>query len=135
MGLFVTDIVTDWLNGSNLIYEGHVIWGWVMVLLPFLPGVIAFLGLAWQALTDKKYKQCFFILLFFVPGVVLGTPLYMVFVILVSCAKFYKPVLAENEKVLGCFDEKTLKAFGPGVRMGEVVGESCPQAMLSRSRF
>ena len=132
VGLFVTDIVTDWLNGSNLIYEGHVVWGWVMVLLPFLPGVIAIIGLAWQEFQLKEYKQCFIILLFFVPGVVLGTPLYMAFVIFASCVKFYKPVLADKEKVLGCFDERTLQTYGPGLRMGEIVGESCPQAMLGK---
>ena len=132
----MTDIVTDWLNGSNLIYEGHVVWGWVMVLLPFLPGVIAFIGLAWQAFKDKDYKQCFLILLFFVPLVVLGTPLYMGFVIYTSYFKFFKPGgLGDKEKVLGFFDNRDLKTYGPGFRMGEIVGESCPQAMLGKSPY
>ena len=75
MGLFGTDVVTDWLNGSNLIQEGQIVWGWVMVLLPFLPGAVVGLYVAWFALKDQEYCKFLLILLFFVPGVVLGTEL------------------------------------------------------------
>ena len=116
LGLFGTDVVTDWLNGSNLIQEGHVRWGWVMVLLPFLPGAVVGVWWAWASFSDKKYYWCFLTLLFYVPGVLLGTPLYMAFVMLTSFVKLFKPDLDET--------------FAPMLRMGEIVGESYPQSML-----
>ena len=33
VGLFGTDVTTDWVNGVNLIIDGHVIWGTLMVAL------------------------------------------------------------------------------------------------------
>ena len=39
--MFGTDVVTDWVNGSNMIKRGDVIWGGIMVALPFLPMTIA----------------------------------------------------------------------------------------------
>ena len=41
---------TDWLNGYNLIEEGHVVWGLMTALLPFLPGAVVGLYLAWYFL-------------------------------------------------------------------------------------
>ena len=37
LGLFSTDVVTDWINGYNLYQDGHVIWGSLTAALPFLP--------------------------------------------------------------------------------------------------
>ena len=68
-------IRTDWLNGYNLIEEGHVVWGLMTALLPFLPGAVVGLYAAWLAFEEKKYCIFFLILLFYVPGVVLGTEL------------------------------------------------------------
>ena len=68
-------ICTDWLNGYNLIEEGHVIWGLMTALLPFLPGAIVGLYAAWVFLSEKNYCNFFLNLLFFLPGVVLGTEL------------------------------------------------------------
>ena len=68
-------ICTDWLNGYNLIEEGHVVWGLMTALLPFLPGAIVGFYVAWLAFREKNYCMFFLILLFYVPGVVLGTEL------------------------------------------------------------
>ena len=124
-------MVTDWLNGSNLIQDGHVRWGWVMVLLPFLPGAVAGVWVVWAFFDDKEYCKCFLTMLFYVPCVLLGTPLYMVFVIFSSCVKLFKPDLGDKEKVLcGLLGGEIVKQFGPMFRMSEIVGESYPQSML-----
>ena len=131
LGLFGTDVVTDWLNGSNLILDGHVRWGWVMVLLPFLPGAVVGVFIAWGFFREKRYGMCSLTLLFYVPGVLLGTPLYMAFVIFSSCVKLFKPDLDDKEKVLcGLVGGNVVKTGGPLLRMSEIVGESYPQSML-----
>ena len=87
----------------------------------------------WRLLKDGEYGKFFIVLLFFVPGVVLGTPLYMAFVMLTSCIKFFKPDLSEDDDgLLCCIDGEAVLFFGPLFRMAEIVGESCPQSMLGR---
>ena len=132
MGLFGTDVVTDWLNGSNLIQEGHVAWGLVMVMLPFLPGAVVGVYVVWSLFHKKEYFKFFLSVLFYVPGVVLGTPYYMIIVILASCVKLFKPDLDKEDKVFGWIDAGFFKTVGPGFRMGEIVGESCQQSMLGK---
>ena len=107
-------------------------WGWVMVLLPFLPAAVVGVVSMWDFLNRGKYINFFFALLFFVPGVVLGTPLYMAFVMLTSCIKLVKPDLTDEDDLFCCFDGKSVFFFAPMLRMAEIVGESCPQSMLGR---
>ena len=131
MGLYGTDIITDWLNGSNLIQEGHVMWGWVMVLLPFLPGAIVGLLLLFNALKEKKYCNFVCLLLFCVPGVVLGTPLCMVYTMFTFLVKLF----VDTSKSRGSAIEDGnffLHEITGWFMMAEVVGESCTQAMLGK---
>ena len=130
MGLFGTDVVTDWLNGSNLIQEGHVVLGWVMALLPFLPGAVVGIYTVWYFFHGKEYRNFFITLLLYVPGVVLVTPVYMGFIIFTICVKFFKPDLDDEDEVLCGIKGKAVKGIGPMWRMGEIVGESYPQSML-----
>ena len=123
---------TDWLNGYNLIEEGHVVWGWVMALLPFLPGAVVGVWMVWTTLKEGEYCMFVFALLCFVPGVVLGTPMYMAFVMLTSCIKFFKPDLNDDDDLFCGIDGGAVIIFGPTLRMAEIVGESCPQSMLGR---
>ena len=99
-----------------------------MVLLPFLPGAVVGVWWAWASFSDKKYYWCFLTLLFYVPGVLLGTPLYMAFVMLTSCVKLFKPDFDNKEKLL-CWLLDGEKV-SPMLRMSEIVGESYPQSML-----
>ena len=107
-------------------------WGLITALLPFLPGAVLGVVLMWYNLKEGEYPQFFFVLLFFVPGVVLGTPMYMAFVMLTSCIKFFKPDLNDDDELLGCIDGESVIHFGPMLRLAEIVGESCPQSMLGR---
>ena len=112
LGLFGTDVVTDWLNGSNLIQEGQVAWGLLMVMLPFLPGAVVGVYVVWSLFHKKEYFKFFLSVLFYVPGVVLGTPYYMIIVILASCVKLFKPDLDKEDKVFGWIDAGFFKQLG-----------------------
>ena len=59
-------------------------WGLVMVLIPFVPGLL--IGF-WLATFMKKEKK--WAILCFIPTVVLVTPMYMLFVILTSFVKLF----------------------------------------------
>ena len=136
MGLFGTDVVTDWWNGSNLILEGHDLCGLVMVLLPFLPGaVFVVYFFIWDIFHDKKYGLVFFVL-FFPLAVAGGTVWYIWFALLTSWAKLFNPDwpnLDDDEDVLGgCLDGEAVKTFGPIWRMARSVLASCPQAILGK---
>ena len=130
MGLFGTDIVTDWLNGYNLIQEGHVMWGWVMVLIPFVPGAVV--GVWFVFANSQDYRRRPIILLLYAAGVVFGTPLYMTFVMFTFCVKLFNPDLRHTDEVFSCIDGNMVHFFGPLFRIGEMVGESYPQSMLGK---
>ena len=107
-------------------------WGLMTALLPFLPGAAISVYGMWYFLKGGHFCMFFFTLLFFVPGVVLGTPLYMAFVMLTSCIKFFKPDLREREKLFCGIGGGEVLFLAPMLRMAEIVGESCPQSMLGR---
>merc|ERR1719264_1207217 len=68
IGLFGTDVITDWVNGSNMIKRGDVIWGGIMVSLPFLPMTIALLYFAFGFLRlPETWRVGLFLLLFLLP--------------------------------------------------------------------
>ena len=103
-------------------------WGWVMVLLPFLPGAVAGLVLLFKALIEKEYCSFVCLLLFYVPGVVLGTPLCMVYTMVTILVKFFICDY-DSDYGLGKFFLHELNGM---FMMAEVVGESCTQAMLGK---
>ena len=115
-----------------MIDEGHIVWGLITALLPFLPGAVVGVFMMWYYLKRGQYCEFVFALLFFVPGVVLGTPMYMAFVMLTSCIKLFKPDLDDNDDLFGCIDGYMVLGLGPMLRMAEIVGESCPQSMIGR---
>ena len=134
IGLFGMDVVTDWVNGSNMIKRGDVIWGGLMVSLPFLPMTIALLWVAFLGLTEKNWCGALLLLLFLLPAAALFTPVYMVFILLVGLGRLVKPQIGDDDKLLGgLLPGKAVKESAPRLRMFEVVGESYPQAILGES--
>ena len=135
IGLFATDVVTDWVNGTNLILNGNVIWGGIMVALPFLPMTIAMPFFAFWCLAGKKYWWVgLLLLLFLLPAAALATPVYMGFILFAGLVRLFKPQIGDNEKVLcGWLRGEHVKWFAPLLRIVEVVGESYPQALLGES--
>ena len=133
--MFGTDVITDWVNGSNLINRGDVIWGGLMVSLPFLPMTILLLFLAFQFLTKKEDRwQGLLLLLFLLPAAALVTPAYMGFILLAALVRLVKPQIGDEDKLLGGFLKgEVVNIASPLLRMVEVVGESYPQALLGES--
>ena len=131
LGLFSTDVVTDWVNGYNLYQNGDVIWGSLTAALPFLPIAIMGLFIAFIQLTNEKWCAVFSILLFFIPGVLICTPLYICYVLVIGFVKVWKP--EEKDEIPFCcttLDEDYMTLFPSILRMGEVVAESYPQSVL-----
>ena len=128
------DVVTDWVNGSNLIINGDVIWGGLMVALPFCPMTIIMLQLALETFNWHS-KPCggLFVLIFVLPAAVLATPLYMGIVLFGAILRLWAPLYEDAEDVMrgpiaGCWQD--LKDMPIQFRMVEMVGESYPQALL-----
>ena len=132
IGLFGTDVFTDYWNGGNLIASGDVIWGGIIVSLPFLPMTIALLYLAFLALADKEDRCAGVLLLLLLPlAAALATPTYWIFIIVAGFAKLYKPVIEDEDKLLGGWlSGDDVNRGAPALRMLELVGESYPQALL-----
>ena len=131
--LFATDIVTDWVNGANLIKNGDLIWGGIMVSLPFLPMTIALLWGTFSILADEEEPrwQGVLLLILLLPAAVVATPIYMVFVLFIGFVKIYKPDINDEDELLGGhLKGKNAKVFPALLRMSEMVGESYPQALL-----
>ena len=119
--LFATDIVTDWVNGANLIKNGDLIWEGIMVWGTF------------SILADEEEPrwQGVLLLILLLPAAALATPIYMVFVLFVGFVKLYKPDINDEDQLLGGhLKGKNVKVFPALLRMSEMVGESCPQALL-----
>ena len=135
LGLFSTDVVTDWVNGYNLFQDGHIIWGCLTAALPFLPMAIGGLFIAFIAFKKKEWCPLFATLLFFVPGVLICTPLYMLYVLVIGFVKVWKPEHKQKDDLpfCGIEIEKEFMTVLPSVlRMAEVVAESFPQSVLGR---
>jgi len=132
ISLFGTDVFTDYWNGGNLIAGGDVIWGGIMVSLTFLPMTIALLYFAFLNLSDKEDRWFGVLLLLLLPlAVVITTPTYMIFIIVAGFAKLYKPVIEDEDKLLGGWlSGETVNIAALYFRMLELVGESYPQALL-----
>ena len=102
IGLFGTDVFTDYWNGGNLIASGDVIWGGIMVSLTFLPMTIFLLYFAFFCLSKKEDRWVGVFLLLLLPLLVaIATPTYMIFIIVAGFAKLYKPAIKNEDKLLG----------------------------------
>ena len=132
IGLFGADVFTDYWNGGNLIASGDVIWGGIIVSLTFLPMTIILLFVAFTALADKENRWKGVLLLLLLPlAVALATPAYWIFIIVVGFVKLYKPVIEDEDKLLGGWlSGEIVNTGAPLFRMLELVGESYPQALL-----
>ena len=136
LGLFSTDVVTDWINGYNLYQDGHVIWGSLTAALPFLPIAIGGIFIAFSAFRAEEWCGLFMTLLFFVPGVLICTPLYMFYVLVIGFVKVWKPEQKESLRFCCMTLTEELMTLLPSVlRMGEVVAESHPQSVLGRFQY
>ena len=115
--------------------NGDVIWGGIMVALPFLPMTVALLWISFLGLNNKdNWWKGLLLLIFLLPVVALGTPVYMVFILLAGFGRLVNPQIGDDDEVLGGLMEgDTVKMFAPLFRMVEVVGESYPQALLGES--
>ena len=132
IGLFGTDVVTDLINGRNMILNGDIIWGSVMVSIPFLPMTIAMLYCAFGLLSDGE-PLGLFLLIMCLPAAALCTPIYIGWILLAALVKLKKPVIKDDDEVLGgCLDGDNVKMLPALFRMGEVVAESYPQALLGK---
>ena len=137
------DVSTDWVNGANLIEDGDTIWGLIMVLLPFTPVAILGVGAVLVAFFDNGCKGCFcygpLAVALYIPGVVLCTAGYMLFVLVTGFLKVLNPEIETfseedlgKEKFCGLRGEIILQ-IPPMLRMAEVATESYPQSILGES--
>ena len=140
MGLFATDVSTDWINGVNLIQEGHLMWGCLMLLATFLPVAI---GSAMFFISEAGWWGFFVYLVVFVPVVAIGTPLYIILTFLTHCIRLVceegvHPVddFDDDHDHVGCCGcDNILRETGPMFIMAEIVGEACPQSILGNDFF
>ena len=136
------DVSTDWVNGANLIEDGDTIWGLIMVLLPFTPvAIVGFMIVlfAFACGCWSGWKGCCLgplALVLYIPGVVLGTVGYMLFVLVTGFLKVLNPEVEtlseedlEDALICGLDGEKILR-IPPLLRMAEVATESYPQSIL-----
>ena len=66
----------------------------------------------------------------YIPGVVLSTALYMLFVLTAGFAKVLNPEIESQPDRELFLDIDFIAKYPPLLRMGEVVGESYPQAAI-----
>ena len=70
----------------------------------------------------------------YLPGVVIGTAGYMLYVLGAGCVKVVKPEVEspdfEERVLMGCVSAKDVKKIPPMLRMAEVATESYPQSIL-----
>ena len=100
--------------------------------LTFLPMTIVLLYVAFTGLADKKDWWKGALLLLLLPlATALATPAYWIFIIVVGFVKLYKPVIKNEDKLLGGWlSGEIVNTGAPLFRMLELVGESYPQALL-----
>ena len=93
---------------------------------------IFLLFLAFVGLADKERRCAGVLLLLLLPlATVIATPTYMIFIIVAGFAKLYKPVIKDEDELLGGWlSGENVNIFAPIFRMLELVGESYPQALL-----
>ena len=139
VGLFGLDVTTDYVNGANLINNGDTIWGAILVTLPFVPmallGLVFLLGVMVGFDDDNRLVRCskrLLAVVLYVPGVILSTALYVLFVLTAGFAKVLNPEIESqpDRELFPGFNGEDIANFPPLLRMGEVVGESYPQAAI-----
>ena len=138
VGLFGLDVTTDFINGANLMNNGDTIWGAVMVALPFAPvAAVGILGVLAAFINDGKWGKKGLLygalsMVLYVPGVVVVTAFYMLFVLSSGLAKVWNPKIEyrPGRDVFLCCSVDTIAKGPPILRMVEVVGESYLQAVL-----
>ena len=103
-----------------------------MVSLPYLPMTIVLLYFAFSFFADKEDWWKRVPLLLLLPlATAIATPAYWIFIIVAGFAKLYKPVIKNEDKLLGGWLSGEIVNIGaPYFRMLELVGESYPQALL-----
>ena len=131
--LFGTDVATDWVNGSNLIEDEHIIWGTVMCILPLVPSAIYVPVLAFGDFNVRRWYSIVAFLILYIPLVAILTPLYIGFVLLTGILKVWDPELSKKEDVLFGKDGGNLIFYSSLFRITEIVTESCPQSILGES--
>ena len=125
-----------------------------MVSLPFTPlaivGVILVFYFCFPVCFNEDEEATYhwwqgpLALLLYIPGVVIGTPIYMIIVLVSGCVKVVKPELAstpeddsEDKSYFCCIDGDIIfnmvAKWTPMLRMGEVATESYPQSVLGES--
>ena len=131
IALFGTDVTTDWVNGYNMIMDDSVICGALMCTLPFAPMAIVGPKLAYNSL-DNIGRCCrvLVILTFYIPCVVISTPIYMGFVLFTGVLKLWNPNLEDAEDFGLGWDGDDFIVLSSGLRISEIVTESCPQSIL-----
>ena len=117
--MFGTDVTTDWVNGYNMIMDDNVIWGTVMCILPFAPMAIVGPPLVYANLDKGKCCRVLAILIFYIPFVVIATPIYMGFVLFTGALKLWNGM-----------DGEDFNSNSALLRISEIVTESCPQSIL-----
>ena len=103
-----------------------------MVSLPFLPMTIALLYVEffWLAVKENRWKGVLLLLLLPLAAAI-ATPTYWIFIIVAGFVKLYKPVIKDEDELLGGWlSGKIVNVLAPNFRMLELVGESYPQALL-----
>ena len=131
--LFGTDVATDWVNGSNLIEDEHIIWGTVMCILPLVPSAITVPWLAFGPAKLRRWYSIVAFLILYIPLVAIATPLYIGFVLLTGILKVWDPELSQKEDPLFGTDREYLIQISSLFRILEIVTESCPQSILGES--
>ena len=129
-------MTTDYVNGANLINNGDTIWGVILMTLPFVPmasvGLLVLLYITFDG--DNRFTRSYRLLavVLFIPGVILSTALYVLFVLTAGFVKVLNPEIEsqpDRDVFLG-IDGDDIAKLTPLLRMGEVVGESYPQAAI-----
>ena len=126
VGLFGTDVTTDWINGANLINNGDTIWGALMVAAPFTPAAIFCLWGGYQLLDNKEWCKFLLGFIFFVPAVVVLTAGNIITVLFSGCKKIFDPDVGDESEL-----SPTSPAF---LRIAEVATESYPQSVLGKRK-
>ena len=128
--LFGTDVATDWVNGSNLIEDEHIIWGTVMCILPLVPAGITVPLIAFKV---RRWYSIVAFLILYIPLVAIVTPLYIGIVLFTGILKVWDPELSKKEDLLFGADGWDLIFYSSVCRILEIVTESCPQSILGES--
>ena len=87
--------MTDWVNGANLILDpdGHIIWGTIMCIMPFAPMAIVGSVFLKNEMKDTGCCRKMVVLMLYLPGVAIATPIYMVLWVCLNIKQFQTSIL------------------------------------------